>query len=179
MLQFSTQNNSWITNSQLPLLWPLLVFLESMIARFYQPFYFSQTAVAAICIFGVSMIATCLQGKHWLYHKFGLTFNKLKIRVDWRQKRKQDVRICTLNLTKKARAKGEILRTHAHMRGEKERRLPASLLLLSPVMFPWCTLSLQKQPLLLALRRWGRFARRNICDSATEIPYRWRKSMFT
>ena len=23
----------------------------------------------------------------------------------------------------------------------------------------------------LALRRWGRFGRRNICDSATEIPY--------
>ena len=28
---------------------------------------------------------------------------------------------------------------------------------------------------LLALRRWGRFARRNVCDSATEIPYWWRK----
>jgi len=26
-----------------------------------------------------------------------------------------------------------------------------------------------------ALRRWGRFARRNVCDSATKIPYWWRK----
>ena len=31
--------------------------------------------------------------------------------------------------------------------------------------------SLQKHPFLLALRRWGRFAWRNICDSAAEIPY--------
>ena len=30
---------------------------------------------------------------------------------------------------------------------------------------------LRKHPFLLALRRWGRFARRNVCDSATEIPY--------
>ena len=29
--------------------------------------------------------------------------------------------------------------------------------------------SLRKHPFLLALRRWGRFARRNVCDSATEI----------
>ena len=35
--------------------------------------------------------------------------------------------------------------------------------------------SLRKQPFLLALRRWGRFARNNVCDSATEIPYWWRK----
>ena len=35
--------------------------------------------------------------------------------------------------------------------------------------------SLRKHPFLLALRRWGRFARRNVCDSATEIPYWWRK----
>ena len=40
-------------------------------------------------------------------------------------------------------------------------------------------LSLGKHPFLLALRRWGRFAWRNVCDSATEIPYWWRKSMFT
>ena len=40
-------------------------------------------------------------------------------------------------------------------------------------------LSLRKHPFLLALRRWRRFARRNVCDSATEIPYWWRKSMFT
>ena len=33
------------------------------------------------------------------------------------------------------------------------------------------TNSLRKHPFLLALRRWGRFARRNVCDSATEIPY--------
>ena len=39
--------------------------------------------------------------------------------------------------------------------------------------------SLRKHPFLLALRRWGRFARRNVCDSETEIPYWWRKSMFT
>jgi len=31
--------------------------------------------------------------------------------------------------------------------------------------------SLRKHPFLLALRRWGRFARRNVCDLATEIPY--------
>ena len=36
-------------------------------------------------------------------------------------------------------------------------------------------LSLRKHPFLLALRRWERFARRNVCDSATEIPYWWRK----
>ena len=39
--------------------------------------------------------------------------------------------------------------------------------------------SLRKHPLLLALRRRGRFARRNVCDSAAEIPYWWRKPMFT
>ena len=31
--------------------------------------------------------------------------------------------------------------------------------------------SLRKHSFLLALRRWGRFARRNVCDSAVEIPY--------
>ena len=31
-------------------------------------------------------------------------------------------------------------------------------------------ISLRKHPFLLTLRRWGRFARRNVCDSATEIP---------
>ena len=31
--------------------------------------------------------------------------------------------------------------------------------------------SLRKHPFLLALRRWGRFAWRNVCDSAKEIPY--------
>ena len=36
-------------------------------------------------------------------------------------------------------------------------------------------LSLRKHPFLLALRRWGRFAERNVCDSATEIPHLWRK----
>ena len=35
--------------------------------------------------------------------------------------------------------------------------------------------SLQKHLFLLALRRWGRFARRNVCDSVTEIPYWWCK----
>ena len=39
--------------------------------------------------------------------------------------------------------------------------------------------SLRKHPFLLAFRRWGRFARRNVCDSAIEILYWWRKSMFT
>ena len=34
-----------------------------------------------------------------------------------------------------------------------------------------CESSLRKQPFRLALRRWGRFARRNVCDSATEIRY--------
>ena len=33
----------------------------------------------------------------------------------------------------------------------------------------------RKHPFLLTLRRWGRFAQRNVCDSATEIPYWWRK----
>ena len=40
-------------------------------------------------------------------------------------------------------------------------------------------LSLRKHPFLLALCRWGCFARRNVCDSAAEISYLWRKSMFT
>ena len=31
--------------------------------------------------------------------------------------------------------------------------------------------SLRKHPFLLALRRWGRFSRSNVCASATEIPY--------
>ena len=35
--------------------------------------------------------------------------------------------------------------------------------------------SLRKHPFLLALCRWGCFMRRNVCDSATEIPYWWRK----
>ena len=35
--------------------------------------------------------------------------------------------------------------------------------------------SLRKHSFLLALRCWGRFARRNVCDSATEIPYWCRK----
>ena len=40
--------------------------------------------------------------------------------------------------------------------------------------------SLRIQPFPLAPRRWGRFVRRNVCDSATEIPaYWWRNSMFT
>ena len=32
-------------------------------------------------------------------------------------------------------------------------------------------LSLRKHPFLLTLRRWGRFARRNVGHLATEIPY--------
>ena len=31
----------------------------------------------------------------------------------------------------------------------------------------FCYCSLRKHPFLLAVRRWGRFARRNVCDSAT------------
>ena len=31
--------------------------------------------------------------------------------------------------------------------------------------------SLRKHPFLVAPHRWGRFARRNVCDLATEIPY--------
>ena len=38
--------------------------------------------------------------------------------------------------------------------------------------------SLRKDPFLFALCRWGRSARKTVCDSATEIPYQWRKSMF-
>ena len=37
--------------------------------------------------------------------------------------------------------------------------------------------SLRKHPFLLALRRWGRSARRNVCDSAAEIRYRCGKSI--
>ena len=40
-------------------------------------------------------------------------------------------------------------------------------------------ISLRKHLFLLALLRWGRFAQRNVRDPATEIPYWWRKSMFT
>ena len=36
-------------------------------------------------------------------------------------------------------------------------------------------LSLRKHSFLHTPRRWGRLARRNVCDSATEIPYWWRK----
>ena len=46
-------------------------------------------------------------------------------------------------------------------------------------LFYWEFFSLRKQPFLLALRRWGRFAQRNICDSATEIPYWWCKSIIS
>ena len=35
--------------------------------------------------------------------------------------------------------------------------------------------SLRKHPFLIALHRWGRFARSNVSDSATEIPCWWRK----
>ena len=44
-------------------------------------------------------------------------------------------------------------------------------------LFQSISKKLRKHPFLLALRRWGRFARRNVCDSATEIAYWWRKSM--
>ena len=36
---------------------------------------------------------------------------------------------------------------------------------------PWTWRSLRKHPFLLALHCWGRFARGNVCDLATEIPY--------
>ena len=39
-------------------------------------------------------------------------------------------------------------------------------------------ISPRKHPFLLTLRRWGRFARRNFCDSATEISSWWRKSVW-
>ena len=35
--------------------------------------------------------------------------------------------------------------------------------------------SLRKQPFLLALCRWGRFARNHVCDSTLKIQYWWRK----
>ena len=38
--------------------------------------------------------------------------------------------------------------------------------------------SLQKHPFLLALHFRERFVRRNVCDTAVEIQYWWRKSMF-
>ena len=43
----------------------------------------------------------------------------------------------------------------------------------------WVASSLRKQPFLLTLRRWGRFARRNVCVSLAEIPCWWRRSLFT
>ena len=39
-------------------------------------------------------------------------------------------------------------------------------------------IAFRKQPFLLAFRRWGRFARNNFCDSATEIVYWWRKIVY-
>ena len=39
--------------------------------------------------------------------------------------------------------------------------------------------SLRKHPFLLALRRLGRFTRRNVYNSVAKIPYWWRNSMFT
>ena len=39
--------------------------------------------------------------------------------------------------------------------------------------------SLRKHPFLLALRCRGRFARRNVCDSAAEIQYWWRKPIIS
>ena len=42
------------------------------------------------------------------------------------------------------------------------------------VIFIWVS-RLRKQPFLLASRRWGLFARRNVCDSVAEIPYWWCK----
>ena len=45
------------------------------------------------------------------------------------------------------------------------------------ILLKFCSVlfSLRKHPFLLVLRSWGRFSRRNVCDSATEIPYWWRK----
>ena len=40
-----------------------------------------------------------------------------------------------------------------------------------------CLSSLWKHPFLLTLRCWGRFVLRNVCDSVTEISYRWPKSV--
>ena len=42
-----------------------------------------------------------------------------------------------------------------------------------------CRNSLSNLPFLFAPRHWGRFARRNLCDSATETPYWWHKSIIT
>ena len=39
------------------------------------------------------------------------------------------------------------------------------------VLFLLIVLSLRKHPFLHAVRRWGRFARRNVRELATEIPY--------
>ena len=43
------------------------------------------------------------------------------------------------------------------------------------LQFRWHVNSLRIQPFLLALGRQRRFARRNVCDSATEILYLWHK----
>ena len=41
--------------------------------------------------------------------------------------------------------------------------------------FDYISSSLWIEPFLLASRCWGRFATRNVCASATEIPYWWRE----
>ena len=41
--------------------------------------------------------------------------------------------------------------------------------------FDYISSSLRIEPFLLASRCWGRFARRNVCASATKIPYWWRE----
>ena len=51
---------------------------------------------------------------------------------------------------------------YAQVQKNPGRKATAKLLLNS---------SLRKHPFLFALRRQGHFARRNICDSAAEIPY--------
>ena len=65
-------------------------------------------------------------------------------------------------------------------------QMTIKMLVLSPwgdtsysVLNKYFCASLWKHSFLLTLRHWGRFAQRNVCDSATEIPYWWCKSVFT
>ena len=39
----------------------------------------------------------------------------------------------------------------------------------------WFWITCESMRFSFTLRRWGSFARRNVCDSATKIPYWWRK----
>ena len=73
--------------------------------------------------------------------------------------------LCTGVYDEQANDKGKISQFLSHTSGNAS----GSVLYLCECMNAR-RFSLRKHPFLLALRRWG-LARRNVCDSATEIPY--------